>query len=202
MFDDTDIRHKLRQRYNRRFFMAAHVALLLLLLIAGRFLPVVGGLLTALVFLLLLPHAFYVMYREYRDWLERRIDNELYRHQQAEMAGKRKRYPEAYEETPAFRLTDDGEIEPVTGDGTGRDYDQPYPVQTASRDVSPSQRSGKPRRRGRKDDTDEWDVKPRRRGRKDDTDEWDVKPRRRGRKDDTDEWDVKRLLKKVKDILD
>ncbi|MFW5692474.1 MAG: hypothetical protein ACOCX3_03900 [Chloroflexota bacterium] len=188
MFDDTDIRHKLRQRYNRRFFIGIHVALLLLLLIAGRFLPVVGGLLTALVFLLLLPHALYVLYREYRDWLERRIDKELYRHQQAEMVGKRKRYPEAYEETPAFRLTDDGEIEPVTGDGTGRGYDQPYPVQTASRDhdASPSQRSGKPRRRGRKDDTDEWDVKP----------------RRRGRKDDTDEWDVKRLLKKVKDILD
>lgn len=154
MFDETYMRHKLKQRYNRRFFVGAHVALL----IAGLFLPVVGDFLTALVFVLLIPHALYVAYREYHDWLERRIDREIYGHHQAEMFDKRKRYPESYEDTSAFRLTDDGEIEPVNGSKAKRGYDQASPVYT-SRDRDTSQQPVKPRRRGRKDDTDEWDVK-------------------------------------------
>lgn len=157
MPDETYIRQKLKARYNRRFFLAAHLALLFALLIASPLLRALAGLILP-VFVLLLPHALYVAYREYKDWLERRIDREVYGHDEADWGGKRKRYPDAHHDEPAFRLTDDGEIEPVSGGKAKRGYDAP-PARHERRQPDRPPRHADTRRRGRKDDTDEWDLK-------------------------------------------
>lgn len=156
-FDNSEhIRKQMKQRYNRRFFIVAHAILLLLTLIAAGLFPPLGPAVLMLA-LALIPHALYLAYKEYRDWLEDRIERELDRKaSQTYEAGKRKRY--ADEAAPStFRLTDDGEIEEVRAEAPRRDWDF-EDRRAAPRRTSSDTRREKPRRRER-DDSDEFDLK-------------------------------------------
>ncbi len=164
-------RHELKQRYNRRFFIAAHIIVVILLLPVVLFVPGLR-LLLVVAALTLLPHALYVAYGEYQHWVEHKLDRKLHG------GAKPKRYPEERVEPSQFRLTDDGEIEPVAAAKPKRKLEsQPQP--------RPQPRS----RRRLEDDEEERETR-----RQD--------KRRRRRKDDTDEFDVKSLLEKLKDLVD
>ncbi|MEL7233910.1 MAG: hypothetical protein AAGK74_05410, partial [Chloroflexota bacterium] len=91
-FRDTEQRRQqIKRRYNRRFFLGIHVAALLMIVVLQWFgLPL--GFLIPLLAVALIPHALYVAYLEYRDWLEHRVDAELYADDAGfEPDGKRKR---------------------------------------------------------------------------------------------------------------
>ncbi len=173
MYDDT--RARIKARYNRRFYVGAHLAALLMLILVSAFVPWMG-MVTLTLGLALIPHALYVAYKEYTDWVERRVDDEMYG-----PPAKAKRYPEDEVEPGGFRLTDDGEIEPIGPEKPKNGYDQPraYSREDARRS----------RQRGYDDDDD------------DDRRDRHEKKRRR-RKHDTDEFDVKEIFEKLKDIID
>lgn len=184
-YDDDlhHIRQQIKHRYNRRFFLGAHIVVLLVLLAAVWFAPSLR-LLALAAFVTLLPHALYVAYAEYRGWLSHRVERELddryypepyYEYETA----KRKRYPvDGDDYDPLhYRLTDDGEIEPVN--------------RRVAEDDVPPEVSGRGRYDRRRTARYTRDSRSRPR-----------KPSKRRYKDDTGEFDVKKLLKKLKDIVD
>ena len=173
---EEQMRKQIRQRYNRRFFLAVHVGTLIACVLLLGLLPALQIVL-ALGLLALIPHLIYVAYLEYRDWLERKIDRELGHSasdNDAYPLNKRKRYPEGMQSSKRFRLTDDGEIETYSAPTAG----------VFEKGKNDSSASGYQRRDDEKS-----------RSRKNEK-------KRRRKDDDTDEFNVKELLEKVKDFLD
>ena len=152
--DRAQIRKRLKQRYNRRFFLGAHIAVLLVSLFLAWIAPNLTGL-TVLVMLTLIPHALEVAYKEYRYWLEHKVEREIHQNQMTEVYshGKRKRYAEEdMESTSTFSLTDDGEIEEVRTPRVRQGEFQGYKHQAER-----NRRTRETKRRD--DDSDEFDVK-------------------------------------------
>lgn len=177
--DDRNSRiRELKRRYNRRFRLALHGAAWLALLIASAFVAWLGGL-AALALLALIPHALVVAWQEYQDWLKRHVTQQVDALDTHDAApGKRKRYEsDADPLGPArFRLTDDGEIEPVS-DGQ------------AMGDVPPKAKRGAASSSSRPVARPADEPPHKRRG-------------QRRRDDDTDEFNVRALFKKLKDLVD
>ena len=136
-FDLEQARKELKERYNRRFFIGAHIAAFIMSLIASSFLPGINIVMAAIL-ATLMPHILYVAYHEYRHWVEKEVERTLYAPVQTQ---KRKRYANEYGvDDGTFRLTDDGEIQPTH-----------TPTQTYRPPIREKKR--------RKDDSDEFDVK-------------------------------------------
>lgn len=173
-YDRDSMRRQIRRRYNRRFAIIAHLVIFVLSLPLVLILPVLSSL-PAILFVLLLPHGLYFAYSEYRDWLADRVERELHGDVVHDDFDKRKRYPEESAQSTGFRLSDDGELEPI-GSSTSR-----------RRSLFEMDEPEFPQRRDDRSSRKRYDYDKKRR-RKDD--------------DDTDEFDVKRLLKKLKDIID
>ena len=152
-YDQEQIRKQLKQRYNRRFFLAAHIAVLLVTLFLAWIVPNLTDL-PVLVMLALIPHALHVAYKEYRYWLEHKVEREIHQNQviEAYSPGKRKRYVEEEMQAATFRLTDDGEIEEVRPSRVRRDG------LTENKHQGERKRRT-PEKKRRNDDSDEFDVK-------------------------------------------
>lgn len=185
-YDDhsEQLRREMKARYNRRFLLALHIGLVPFLIIAARLMSALGFMIVP-VTLLLIPHVVWVIYLEYRTWRDARIDRKLYALQEEMMPDKRKHYPEPAERT-GFRLSDDGELEPVyDNDWNSRDE---RPAEDGWQRPDDAQRS----RRA----SANWRTPEDRPGkrRKDDG--------KRRRDDDTDEFDFRSLMKKLRDIID
>lgn len=181
VFDQEQKRKQLKARYNRRFFFGAHIVVYLLLIILSWTLPILSTLATITV-LLLIPHALYVIYKEYRYWMVKRVDQELSGESSAtDPLAKRKRYPQAAEATSFNRLMDTDEYEQVD------DYDDKrknYPADEKRKKYADDKKSERLK--------DKSSKKRRKKRRKFELD-LDF---------DTDEFDVKKLMKKLKDIVD
>ena len=175
-YNHDDIRGQIRRRYNRRFFLGAHLISLVVMFVMALFVPRIG-VFTVLLALAFIPHAIFVIYGEYQYWLDHRIEREL--DDSMMMSEKPKRHLPNQPQSEAFRLTDDGEIEPVHSRQIEKE--------------KPALRQQHSRRYERDDDDDERKQAYKSRRRKRD---------KKHRKDDTDEFDVRKLLKKLKDIID
>ena len=178
-YEQEQIRKQLKQRYNRKFFLGAHITILIMALLLASAIPSLQ-ILVVVISVALIPHMIYVAYFEYHRWLEKKIDRELHRNQQMSyVPDKRKRYQHEPAGQPTFRLTDDGEIEQVP-----HEVDAHYQHQSTTHDAYTDSKKKAYKEKKRKDDS-----KYRKREKK-------------RRKFDTDEFDVKKLLKKIKDIVD
>lgn len=157
-YDQEQIRKQLKQRYNRRFFLGAHTAVLLVTLFLAWIEPNLTGL-TVLVMLPLIPHALQVAYKEYRYWLEHKVEREIHQNhvKEAYSPGKRKHYAEEDMQAATFRLTDDGEIEEVRPSRVRCDEFTENKHQVERKRVERKRRT--PEKKRRDDDSDEFDVK-------------------------------------------
>ena len=172
-YNHDDIRGQLRKRYNRRFFLVAHLISLIVMFTLALFVSGIN-ILAVIITLAFIPHAIFVIYHEYQYWLDHRIEREL--DNSMMLPEKSKRHLPNQSHSDAFRLTDDGEIEPVHA----------KQIKTEK----PISRQKYSRRYDRNDDKDhKKSYKSHKRDKK-------------RRKYDTDEFDVKKLLKKLKDIID
>lgn len=185
-YNEETIRKQIKQRYNRRFYLIAHVGVLAMIYVASLILPALGMIAT-LTFLALIPHVLYVAYQEYRDWIEHKVDQELYEQNAPEYSAteKRKRYADDYgygESEVRYEITDDGELAPIS-------QSTPY--------------SDKPKRKAKSYD-DDYDTRSHKKSRE--YREYDDRKRRKKdkkrRKFDTDEFDLKKVVKKIIDIVD
>lgn len=152
-YDQEQIRKQIKQRYNRRFFLGAHMAVLLVTLFLAWIAPNLTGLIV-LVMLAIIPHALQVAYKEYRYWLEHKVEREIDQNEvtEAYSPGKRKRYVEEDIQAAAFRLTDDGEIEEVRPSRVRRDEFTENKHQVERKRRTPEKKRWE-------DDSDEFDVK-------------------------------------------
>ncbi len=154
--EEQQIRQEMKQRYNRRFFLLAHLGLLLFGLIIGGFIPSLSGI-SLFILLALIPHLLYAGYGEYQDWLSRKVDRELYRRDKARQSTeKRKRYQADAYGIGQYQLTDDGELEPIHQPKMKHNR-----LSDSYRDDKEysDHKSRKSSKKRRKYDTDEFDVK-------------------------------------------
>ncbi len=199
-YDQEHIRQEIKQRYNRRFFLATHGGVLLLALLIAWMIPtllsiplltMLVSIIAIVVFIMLVPHAIYVGYHEYQYWLDHKVDQHLTPEQwEADpIMQKQKRYAGDELTGGRFQLTDDGELEEVFPTRPDPEYDE-RKITKSKRDKSYRSES----------DHDEREEKARRKLRKKD---------KKRRKLDLDldldidlDFDAKKIFKKLKDIID
>lgn len=158
--EQNELRQQIKQRYNRRFFLIAHIVVFLVSLIVIWIAPDLRFL-SVLLLMTLILHGLFVAYREYRDWLVNKVERELYTNDRFEYVDeKRKRYPEGDSDHTQFRLTDDGEIEPVYSTKAKRGkWNVPLTEGRKTYQNEAQQKRRKKPKQWREDDTDEFDVK-------------------------------------------
>jgi hypothetical protein len=192
-YDQEHIRQEIKQRYNRRFFLATHGGGLLLALVIAWVIPMLTSIailtmlfviIAILVFIMLIPHAIYVGYHEYQYWLDHKVDQQLRPEQWEDdpTGQKQKRYAGDELTGGRFQLTDDGELEEVLPSTTlqDRSYSSESDYREPKTKLSKKEKKATQKLRKQEKSRREIDL------------DLDI---------DLD-FDVKKLFKKIKDIID